>query len=325
MDRKHYQPFDIGNLIDEKKFNLILFIRFIMFDVSSLEAACQLFDTEMTLQYQNDLKLKDTIEERHGLRGTVLNVPVSDLVEMNQTHFAPTNIFITPVNETSVQVPINDYHLKTVIGGGEKTLYNFDKLRDHAKLHAKAAARLTDYIKIHAIFSDPAFIKGEIYTVPLKVGVNTGLNEEKYALAIAYLESQGMDVHDLQVSTWAPALLKPSLYGDEKVNNFFYNDVKPLTNNKVKVYLDIDFRFLGENGINSIPRVPDQEGLFQYTVPVVHHDAIIQGYNRNITTSITWLAHQDRWELLTCLTSGAKIIQSRGIALITANQKFTKN
>lgn len=42
-----------------------------MFDVSSLEAACQLFDTEVTLQYQNDLKLKDTIEERHGLRGTV--------------------------------------------------------------------------------------------------------------------------------------------------------------------------------------------------------------------------------------------------------------
>lgn len=91
------------------------------------------------------------------------------------------------------------------------------------------------------------------------------------------------------------------------------------------MYLDIDFRFLGENGINSIPRVPDEKGGFKYTVPVVHRDAIIQGYNRDITTSITWLPHQDRWELLICLTSGAKIIQSRGIALITANQKFTKN
>jgi len=112
---------------------------------------------------------------------------------MNQTHFAPTDIFITPVNETNIQVPTNDYHLKTVIGSGEKTLYNFDKFRDHTKLYAKAAARLTDYIKIPAIFSDPAFIKGEIYTVPLKIGVNTGLNEEKYALAIAYLQSQGME------------------------------------------------------------------------------------------------------------------------------------
>ena len=83
----------------------------------NLDAACQLFDTEVTLQYQNRLKLKDTIEERHGLNGTALNVPVSDLVEMNQTNFAPTDIFVTPVNETNVPVPTNDYHLKTVIGG----------------------------------------------------------------------------------------------------------------------------------------------------------------------------------------------------------------
>jgi hypothetical protein len=289
------------------------------------DAACQMFNTEVTQQYQNLSKLKDTIEERHGLRGTHLNVPVSDLLEMNQSSFAPTDIAITPVNETNVQVPTYNYHLKTVIGGGEKTLYNFDKILDHSKTHAKAAARLNDYIKINAIFSDPDFIAGKIYTVPVNVGVNTGINEEKYALAIAYLESQGMDVHNLEVSSWTPALLKPSLYNDEQVSNFFYNDVKPLTNNKVKVYLDIDFRFLGEYGINSIPRVKDDKGLFQYTVPVVHRDAIVQGFNRDITTSITWLPHQDRWELLTCLTSGAKIIQSRGIALITANQKFTKN
>ncbi len=40
------------------------------------------------------------------------------------------------------------------------------------------------------------------------MGVNTGLNEEKYALTIAYLESQGMDVHDLEVSTWATGVAK---------------------------------------------------------------------------------------------------------------------
>lgn len=291
----------------------------------NLEAACQLFETKVTLQYQNRLKLQDTIEERHGLRGTHLNIPMSDLVEMNQTNFASTDIFVTPVNETNIQVPTNDYHLKTVIGGGEKTLYNFDKIIDHSKLHGLAAARLTDYIKINAIFSAPDFIAGKIHTIPTDVGVNTGINEEKYALAISYLESQSMDVHDLQVSTWVPALLKPSLYGDKQVTNFFYNDVKPLTNNKIKVYLDIDFRFLGENGINSIPRVPDDKGVFKYLVPIVHRDAIVQGYNRDISTSITWLPHQDRWELLTSLTTGAKVIQPRGIALITADLKDTKN
>ena len=95
------------------------------------DAACQRFDTQVTLQYQNRLKLQDTIEERHGLQGTALNVPVSDLVEMAQTNFAPTDIFVTPVNETNVQVPTNDYHLKTVIGGGEKTLYNNAILKKH--------------------------------------------------------------------------------------------------------------------------------------------------------------------------------------------------
>ncbi len=54
----------------------------------NLEAACQLFETQVTLQYQNCLKLQDTIEERHGLHGTHLNIPMSDLVEMNQINFS---------------------------------------------------------------------------------------------------------------------------------------------------------------------------------------------------------------------------------------------
>ncbi len=57
--------------------------------------------------------------------------------------------------------------IKTVIGGGEKTLYNFDKIVDHSKLHGMAAARLTDYIKINAIFSDPDFIAGKFIPSPL--------------------------------------------------------------------------------------------------------------------------------------------------------------
>lgn len=78
----------------------------------NLEAACQLFETHVTLQYQNRLKLQDTIEERHGLRGTQLNISMSDLVEMSQTNFSPTDISVTPVNESNIQVPTNAYHLK---------------------------------------------------------------------------------------------------------------------------------------------------------------------------------------------------------------------
>lgn len=285
--------------------------------------AMQLFDTEVTLKYQNHMRLQNTIEERHGTTGTTLNVPVSDLIEMEQGSFAPTDIPVTPVNETNRAIVTNDYHLKTVIGGGEKTLFNFDKIVDHAKLHALAAARLDDYIKINAIYSDP--LVGTIYTVPVTVGVNTGINEGKMADALSYLESQGVDVMDYSVSMWAPALLKKSLYNDQQVTNIFFTDHKPLTDNKIQTYLGTDCRFLGENGTNKIPSVPIGGGIFQYLVPMVHKDAIVQSYNRDIQTSITWLQNQDRWELLTIMTSGALIIQYNGIAFMTANNPFVAN
>jgi hypothetical protein len=289
----------------------------------NLATAMQLFDTEVTLKYQNHMRLEDTIDERHGTTGTTLNVPVSDLIEMTEGNFAPTDIPVTPVNETNVQVQTNDYHLKTVIGGGEKTLYNFDKIVDHAKLHALAGARLDDYIKINAIYSNAGV--GTIYTVPVTVGVNTGINEGKMADALSYLESQGVDVMDYSVSMWAPALLKKSMYNDDKIVNFFYVDHKPLTDNRIQTYLDVDCRFLGSNGINQIPFTAIGGGVNQYLVPMVHKDAIVQSYNRDITTSITWLQNQDRWELLTILTSGAEVIQLNGIAFMTANNPFVAN
>ena len=285
-------------------------------------AAMQIFDTQVTLKYQNHMKLMDTIDERHGTTGTTLNVPVSDLIEMTEGVFATTDIPVTPVNETNVQVQTNDYHLKTVIGGGEKTLYNFDKIVDHAKLHALAGARMDDYLKINAIYSNSGV--GTIYTVPVTVGVNTGINEGKMADAISYLESQGVDVDNYSVSMWAPALLKKSMYDDDKIVNFFYVDHKPLTDNKIKTYLDIDCRFLGSNGINQIPFTSSM-GINTYLVPLVHKDAIVQSYNRDITTSITWLQNQDRWELLTILTSGAQVIQLNGIAFMTAQNPFSEN
>lgn len=292
------------------------------FDIDTA-TAMQLFDTFVTLKYQNHLRLENTIDERHGTTGTILNVPVSDLIEMEEGNFAPNDILPTPVNETNVQVTTNDYKLKTVIGGGEYTLYNYDKIVDHAKLHALAGARMDDFIKINSIYSNPAV--ASIYTVDVTVGVNTGINEAKMADGLSYLESQGVDVMDYSVSMWAPALLKKSMYNDDKIVNFFYNDVKPLTDNRIQTYLDVDCRFLGENGINKIPSIDIGGGVDQYLVPLVHKDAIVQSYNRDIMTSITWLPNQDRWELVTIFTSGAYIIQINGIAFMEANNPYAAN
>ena len=287
----------------------------------NLATAMQLFDAFVTLKYQNNKKLDGTIDERHGTTGTTLNVPVSDLIEMSAGNFAPTDIPVTPVNETNVQVPTNDYRVKTVIGGGEKTLYSYDKIVDHAKLHALAGARTVDYIKVNSIYGDANF--SSIVTILSTVGVNTGINEGKMAAGLAYLEAQGVDVQNYQVSMWASALNKPGMYADDRIVNFFYNDTKPLTNNRIQTYLDVDCRFLGENGINKIPSTGSPTAT--YLVPMVHKDAIVQTFNRDLTTSITWIPNQDRWELLTILTSGAKIIQYNGIVLLTALNPYTNN
>lgn len=287
-----------------------------------LSTASQLFDTEVTVKYQNKQFLANTIEERHGTTGEATNVPVSDIVEMEPQTFAPSDIPVTPVIPTNVMIVPFNYALKTVIGGGEKTLFAYDKIVDHAKLHGLAAARMVDYIKINALFSYSGF--GSIFTVPANVGANTGMNEGKLAQALSYLEDQGVDVMENSTSLWLPAITKQSMLADERVVNLFYNDKRPLVDNVLASYLGVDIRTLGSNGINTIPFTTAM-AINTYLVPLVHEDSMVQIFNRDVSTSITWVPQNDRWELLTVLTSGAQVIQPNGIALITVNNPYAAN
>lgn len=287
-----------------------------------LTTASQLFDTEVTLRFQNAQFLEGTIEERHGTTGEATNVPVSDLIEMQNQSFAPADIPVTPVIPTNVMVVPYNYALKTVIGGGEKTLFAYDKIVDHAKLHAKAAGRMVDYIKINALYTYSGF--GSIYTVPVTTGVNTGVNEGKIAEALSYLEDQGVEVLNRACSLWMPAIVKKSMLNDERVVNLFYHSKRPLDDGVLNDYLGVDIRTLGSNGINTIP-FTTSGGTDTYLVPVVNKEAMVQIFNRDVQTSITWVPQNDRWELLTVLTSGAQVIQGNGIALITANNPYASN
>ncbi len=293
-----------------------------MTDQIDLATASQLFDTEVTIKYQNSQYLMNTIEERHGTTGEATNVPVSDIIEMESQTFAPADIPITPVNPTNVMIVPYNYALKTVIGGGEKTLFAYDKIVDHAKLHAKAAARMVDYIKINALFSFTGI--GSIFVVDGDVGANTGMNEGKLAEALSYLENQGMDVLMNSCSLWLPAITKQSMLADDRVVNLFYNDKRPLVDNRLSSYLGVDIRTLGANGINTIP-FTSSGPTDTYLVPLVHQDSMVQIFNRDVSTSITWVPQNDRWELLTVLTSGANVIQSNGIALITVANPYASN
>lgn len=285
----------------------------------SAEVYSQLFDNEVTLQYQNSLKLNHTIDERHGLTGAMLNIPISDLLEMKSGTFEASDILATKVNETNIQVPTSNYYLKTVINGGEKTLYNFQKVQEHAALHAKASGRIIDYIKINALYKDEQYIAGKIKKIPLKTGKNTGFNVDKLMAANAELEDEAIDIDPMQVSLWLPARLKPNFVSDNRVDNIWSNDVKPLVDYKIRTFLGVDIRILGQKGINTIPFIENQDTHSRtYQIPLVHKDSIVHGFNRSISTSVTWLPHQDRWELLTSITTGAKLVKPDGVVMIEA-------
>jgi hypothetical protein len=290
----------------------------------NLNTASQLFDTEVTIKFQNHMFLMNTIEERHGTTGDATNVPVSDIIEMQQQTFAPVDIPVTPVNPTNEMIIPYNYALKTVIGGGEKTLFAYDKIVDHAKLHAKAAGRMCDYIKINALYTSLGF--ASIYTTPVTVGVNTGMNEGKLTDSLSYLEDQGVEVQDHSCSLWMPALVKKSMLNDDRVVNIFYNNTRPLVDNRIVSYLDVDIRTLGSNGINTIPfTTAGTPPINTYLVPLVNKEAMVQIFNRDVMTSITWVPQNDRWELLTVMTSGANVIQYNGITLIAANNPYVAN
>lgn len=291
-------------------------------DQIDLSTASQLFDTEVTLRLQNSQYLMDTIEERHGTTGIATNVPVSDQIDMTQGNFAPTDIPVTPVDETNVIITPTDWRVKTVIGGGQKTLFAYDKIVDHSKLHAKAAGRILDFIKLDAIFSNPNI--GDIQVVESTIGVNTGMNSAKLTEAITYLESQGMDIMNFSNSLWMPATQKRAFFNDDRAVNFFYNASKPLSDYQFKAYEDTKIISMGENGINSIPYTEAMD-VKTYLVPLVNRESIVQIFNRDVQTSITWVPQEDRWELLTVVTTGASIIQLNSLVLIECKLPFELN
>ena len=114
------------------------------------------------------------------------------------------------------------------------------------------------------------------------------------------------------------------MLNDDRVVNIFYNDVRPLTDNKLASYLGVDIRTLGANGINTIPFTTSDD-INTYLTPLVHMDSMVQIFNRDVSTSITWVPQNDRWELLTVLTSGANVIQYNGIALISTQDPYAAN
>jgi hypothetical protein len=152
------------------------------------------------------------------------------------------------------------------------------------------------------------------------------MNEGKMAAGLSYLEDQGVDVMNHACSLWLAAITKQSMLADDRVVNLFYNDRRPLVDNQLVSYLGVDIRTLGSNGINTIPfTTAGSPAINTYLIPLVNKEAMVQIFNRDVMTSITWVPQNDRWELLTVMTSGAQVIQANGIALLTVQNPYVAN
>lgn len=288
----------------------------------NLATASQMFDPTVTVIAQNRKYLGATIKERHGTTGDATNVPVSTQIEMQNIGFAASDIPVTPINNTNnLVVPFN-YGLKTVIGGGYRTLFAYDTIVDQMIDHGLAVGRNDDFIKLNALFNSSGF--GDIPVIPYTVGLNSGLNSQKLTTGLSTMADAGWDVSALQVAVWAAELQRIPLFADPLVTNFFYNTQKPLSNNKIQGYLDLDMRFLGNQGINSIPFTTSM-GVNTYLIPLVHTNAMVQTYNRDPSSRVNWLDWQDRYDLLSTMTSGANVIQYSGIVLLECKYPFTNN
>ena len=292
----------------------------------TLETASELYSTTFQMEYQANERLANTMMERHGTSGTSLHIPVIDNLEMTEQGFSPSNMPISNPAKRDVICEQKNFTLKSVVGYGEKTLFAYDEIQAYAKTHAQAIARFQDKVKIDAILNDPTLPVDTAYTnIPVTIGAVTGVSEAKLSAALAALEAQGVDVRDESCSLWLPAILISQMYNDDKVVNFFYNNNKPLANNEFPSYLGTSIRKLPNQsaGINYIPFTAGTTDL--YKIPVVHEDSSIMSYNVDPVSEIVWVAQERRFEIVTQMVCGAKVVKPEGIAIIHAENPSAAN
>lgn len=284
------------------------------FEINSPSTVAQVFDKEVQLQYQNWRYLKGTVAERHGFLGSALNIPISARLTMNNAGFAPTDPQVSQDQYTNVVLVPNNYNLKTVVGGAEQTLYNYDAVASQATDHAQALGRGQDDVVLNTLFNYSGF--NSLTVIPDTVGPTTGLNQAKIAAGLAALGNQGVDTRGEQVSLWAPFLTQESFATDNNVVSILYNDYRPLAEGEFSKYMGVSLRWLGSAGENIIPIQSSSGGTDTYLVPLVHRKSMMIGYSRDVQTDVTYLPNMDRWELLSLFTAGAVVLQANGIVLL---------
>lgn len=291
-------------------------------NVDGLDSALVAYDSVFTLKFQNEAILNGCIMEKHGTKGTTFHVPLFDRLEMSETGFAAQDISISQYTPEDKYITTANFNLKTVISGGYETLFNFDVISAHAQEAAKASARYFDYVKIEALFASADL--DSIYEVEKTVGPVTGLSQAKWSAARQYLSNNAVSANGGDLYAWVPSRTMNSFIQDPDVKSILTNVMRPLADRSVPVYQNVEVREVSEAGINSIP-FTTASSIDTYLIPMVHKETMLQTVNRAPKTTITWVPNQDRWEILTTLTTGAGLLQPKGIVLIEADAQSQAN
>jgi len=288
-----------------------------------LATASELFVTEVQEQVQNNRSFAGAVIEKHGLEGQTANFPVGGIGEMAETGFGGGDIPVSDLNETNVQISVGNFHYKTSISGGYKTLFSYDKITENAKEHALAGARQLDKLLVDSLYNIGGGIS-RFESVPVNFGSIAGLSVDKLSSATDRLLDSGVSLMSKK-NALVPALARTSLKQDPQFSSWDYNMDRPLMKNKLPSYLDVAFYAVGTAGANALPRTGTGTtgDPFVYNILVLAEDSCRMVFNRELTSTITWVPQDDRWELVTSLTARAGVIQAAAIKNIVANVIIT--
>ena len=274
----------------------------------NLESSSELFITEVQETLQNHRAFAGVVLERHGLEGTTANFPVGGIGQFNEDGFGGGDIAVSALDETNVPISVGNFHYKTTIGGGYKTLFSYDKIIENAKQHGLAGARALDKLLIDALYNTGGGVT-RFEKVPVNFGPSIGLSVAKLSSATDRLMDSGVSLMTNK-NCLVPALARTDLKQDSTFSSWDFNMKRPLMTNQLPGYLDIAFYTVGSAGENAIPRngIGTAGDPFVYDVLVLAEDSSRIVFNRELTSTINWNPLEDRWELVSSFTARGGVL-----------------
>jgi hypothetical protein len=279
------------------------------------------FSDTAQYEYQNRQYLFGIGESRDTTGGS-LEIPVIGNIDMQDRGFDSGDVATTPISSRAVLVPQRDFIAKSSVGYSNATLFAFDKMSAFAHAHGMGAARKEDKVKIDVI--EAGTYTALVNTVPKKAATTantgTGFNMDQITLGQSFLLNNGYDIRK-NVYLCGNALAIRSLFNDVRFTDWDNNQNRPYNEgpeNQFNSLMGMSVRELAtvnENKITVASATGNETAIY-----MISGDAIYNGYNRRINSSVVAELANDRTVVVTSLTMGSTIVHQNGIIKIVVDQ-----